>query len=927
MTRQSLRISDTRGSAFRGLGLLALLLLLLGSISLPTTAQAQPLVKSVLSVEADESVLTGDIFSYRLAYSCDSTSGPCLDAEVIDLLPDGVQFISTLPANPAGDVAGISVTPNFMGTGRTRVRFDLIHPLPAGNSGNLLINVRFPNGSTPDGTTVTNTADAINLGTTPGTYTTLPVVVTATASAQVKLTKTLITSPANLDMPETYQLSVALPNVSGMLNLTSIGPVVDTLPAGTVFNGASPAADCQPGCVGTTPSTITWTNPCAVPLTPGGNCDILVNVTFPSATFPSGMNLTNSFVADATHLGEPSQTFGPGAVTHPVTTFVANPSAEVRASVADDSPNPPAPNQTFSYEIEPANNGNVPLDQLVVIDTVPVEMQISSVTTGAYTGLSNFAASEGVRLSYEKNTALGVFTLWDSSPDTSNNTTLTAPPPGLGAGEYVTRIRWEYGQAQSGMAATAPPRITGTIINPDNAGAPVAPGDTIQNCVSLSAVYSAGPSSVSRNACQQFSVSGPFVQLTPSKAIPSGIGLFTHGDQISYQLGIQNDAQSSNAVALADLTVIDLLPFGLEFSSWAFDAHSTSLPTPQTFEEIPDFAGTSRTLLRWQWDTGSGNLGVNQAVLITITTSISENAPAGSLSNEFTLGHDASGLELRCSGSTQVDSIDLDEDNDATETLCLAMEAITVLDLTPPSISGMPGNQTVEATSPDGAVVTWDAPTGFDAADGGPVQVGCDPDSGDTFLLGDTTVTCSATDSSGNLAEQSFTITVVDTTGPVIDPLPNIVVPADGTGETIVTWSATATDAAEGPVQVICDPVSGSGFTIDTTTTVTCSASDSRPNSTSVSFTVTVLGVEAQLGELRAEVQQSEINPVAIRSIDRALAGAESALNRNHKPTTCFQLNYAQTQVNLYRALGQIPPWQAGEWIADIERTKLVIGC
>jgi hypothetical protein len=66
-----------------------------------------------------------------------------------------------------------------------------------------------------------------------------------------------------------------------------------------------------------------------------------------------------------------------------------------------------------------------------------------------------------------------VFTLWGSSPNTTTNTTLTSPPPGLGAGEYLTRIRWEYGQVAVGMNASATPRITGQIVNPDLAGGPV----------------------------------------------------------------------------------------------------------------------------------------------------------------------------------------------------------------------------------------------------------------------------------------------------------------------------------------------------------------------------------------------------------------------------------------------------------------------
>ena len=269
-------------------------------------ALATPLVLSAIQVDPGNQKLTGATFTYRLTYTCESASGPCLNAQVVQLLPAEVAELSTVPASPTGDVAAINVTPNFMGSGRTRVQFVLNTPLPAGNSGDLLVNVRFPNGPTANGTVATATADGINLGTSPDTFTTPPTNVTAVASNQATLQKTLTTAPANLDMSESYRLRVSNPSASGTLNLTAIGPVTDTLPPGTVFNGATPAADCQPGCVGTTSATVTWTSPCSLPLTPGSNCDISVNVNFPSATFPSGTNVTNSFVATVTPLGATS---------------------------------------------------------------------------------------------------------------------------------------------------------------------------------------------------------------------------------------------------------------------------------------------------------------------------------------------------------------------------------------------------------------------------------------------------------------------------------------------------------------------------------------------------------------------------------------------------------------------------------------------
>ncbi|MBZ5560498.1 MAG: Ig-like domain repeat protein [Acidobacteriia bacterium] len=96
-----------------------------------------------------------------------------------------------------------------------------------------------------------------------------------------------------------------------------------------------------------------------------------------------------------------------------------------------------------------------------------------------------------------------------------------------------------------------------------------------------------------------------------------------------------------------------------------------------------------------------------------------------------------------------------------------ADQTIVIADATPPVLTAAPADITAEATSPSGAIVTYTPPTATDAVDG-PVPVTCVPASGSTFPLGATTVVCSATDAGGNTASESFTVTVVDTTPPVI---------------------------------------------------------------------------------------------------------------------------------------------------------------
>lgn len=91
---------------------------------------------------------------------------------------------------------------------------------------------------------------------------------------------------------------------------------------------------------------------------------------------------------------------------------------------------------------------------------------------------------------------------------------------------------------------------------------------------------------------------------------------------------------------------------------------------------------------------------------------------------------------------------------------------VTVQDTTDPIIT-CPANVTAECAGPTGTVVNYPAPTVSDICDPAPVLV-CVPPSGTAFPMGTTTVTCTATDMSGNEAQCSFDVTIEDTTPPVL---------------------------------------------------------------------------------------------------------------------------------------------------------------
>jgi hypothetical protein len=85
---------------------------------------------------------------------------------------------------------------------------------------------------------------------------------------------------------------------------------------------------------------------------------------------------------------------------------------------------------------------------------------------------------------------------------------------------------------------------------------------------------------------------------------------------------------------------------------------------------------------------------------------------------------------------------------------------ITVVDTTPPTIDAHP-DITVTAQDSTGAVVNYTPPATHDIVDGDGVAT-CSPPPGTLFSIGDTTVTCTATDAAGNQATPvTFVVHVV----------------------------------------------------------------------------------------------------------------------------------------------------------------------
>jgi hypothetical protein len=145
-------------------------------------------------------------------------------------------------------------------------------------------------------------------------------------------------------------------------------------------------------------------------------------------------------------------------------------------------------------------------------------------------------------------------------------------------------------------------------------------------------------------------------------------------------------------------------------------------------------------------------------------------------------------------GSKQLDLEIMDDEGDVQA--CQA--DVAVQDTTPPQLTA-PTDVQAECTSPAGTPVGLGTPTVSDLCD---ASVDVSNDAPPLFPLGGTTVTWTATDDSGNASADTQTVTVVDTTPPVVScnaPASGTIVPPD----TPISFTATATDTCEGDLTAV----------------------------------------------------------------------------------------------------------------------------
>ena len=217
-----------------------------------------------------------------------------------------------------------------------------------------------------------------------------------------------------------------------------------------------------------------------------------------------------------------------------------------------------------------------------------------------------------------------------------------------------------------------------------------------------------------------------------------------------------------------------------------------------------------------------------------------------------------------------------------------ACTTITVVsDQTPPVIAAH-GNETAEAQSSAGAMVTYLSPSYSDDVSPAGTAL-CSPASGFLFPLGTNPVSCTATDAAGNSSNSSFNVIVVDTIAPVVTY-------AGNAGPYDVTQTVNITCAATDAVAVVsstCAPVSGPAYSFGLGPhAFSATASDAAGNTGNGSTTFTVV---ATLQSLQQLVTAFCDNPGVCNGLNAKLNAAANANNANAR---AGQLGAFTNQVN-----------------------------
>jgi hypothetical protein len=189
------------------------------------------------------------------------------------------------------------------------------------------------------------------------------------------------------------------------------------------------------------------------------------------------------------------------------------------------------------------------------------------------------------------------------------------------------------------------------------------------------------------------------------------------------------------------------------------------------------------------------------------------------------------------------------------------------------------------------------------------------------YPVGITTITWTAKDDAGNSASALQTVTVFDVEAPVFGLAAQSLLEVNATtpsGAT-VTFNTSVTDNV-GVTALSCVPASGSLFPVGRTT-VTCTAGDAAGNTSSMSFSVSVIGAHEQLFNLLQYVISLDLQNGTAQPLINQLRAAYS----QDPYGACNKLSDFVSMVQ--KKSGNIPTDEKAVMISESSRIMDATGC
>ncbi|WP_179369016.1 HYR domain-containing protein [Candidatus Nitrosotenuis sp. DW1] len=564
---------------------------------------------------------------------------------------------------------------------------------------------------------------------------------------------------------------------------------------------------------------VTWTATDKYGNSASGNQNVtIIDTTKPSLSAPADVTVeATSITQNVVTLGEPQVSDLVGV-----------------ESVTSDSPESFPLGQTTITWTARDTSGNVETaTQIIsVVDTVAPQIILPQDITQEATGPNGTEISVGQATA---NDVIGVESLTNDSPNVFN----------LG----LTQVTWTA-KDSSGNISTAIQNVT---ITDTTAPTIVAPSDVTAEATSATDNTVSLLTPEVRDIVSQVTVTNDAPESFP---LGETIVTWTATDESG------NIATVPQKVVIVDTTAPTITtPSDITLEATSKSDNTVLLETPVATDNVgmssvtndaPDTFQVGETIVTWTATDSSGLISTVQQKINVVDTTI----PIISVSDitlEATSEHDNSVDLGNVKADDLVEIISLTSDapqvfslgvttitwtaTDSSGNTATATQKITITDTTMPSIIA-PSDITLEAASSDGNIVSLGDATASDAV----LVSSVTNDAPEKFPLGETTVTWTATDSSGNTATATQKITITDTT------MPSIIAPSDITleaassdGNIVSLGDATASDA------VLVSSVTNDApekFPLGETT-VTWTATDSSGNTATAVQKITVIDTTA----------------------------------------------------------------------------------